>query len=322
MLSCAFAAKNAVPSSKGLRDCLKSIEDRFPWGIIKYWFTISMSFIIQVIVGPGFYGLDVYTDIRFTSDMFSLARRNFTQDVNACRPDFETNIDHVIDYCKTNLTQEVCSYLQDHFYLACLIFHPFHLQVTCLQSLSTARKIGKKCFENQERFDDPFDWKIAGTVCALHSAFPIIFSFILWEILKIGKNCVSRGLKSIFRLPLPIVAKFNKFLCLRQMYNNFADKNRYEDQDTEREFEERKEKFQKKLDKIEDIVNLSLILEASLEASFQFFFQTVYIMPSVVVALTALSTSRTFAWEDLFNRRITSILLSFLTVSWAFYAIR
>ena len=115
--------KNAVPSSEGLRDCLKSIEDRFPWGIIKYWFTISMSFIIQVIVGPGFYGLDVYTDIRFTSDMFSLARRNFTQDVNACRPDFETNIDHVIDYCKTNLTQEVCSYLQNHFYLACLIFH-------------------------------------------------------------------------------------------------------------------------------------------------------------------------------------------------------
>ena len=87
-------------------------------------------------------------------------------------------------------------------------------------------------------------------------------------------------------------------------------------------FEEKKEKFQKKLDKIEDIVNLSLILEASLEASFQFFFQTVYIMPSVVVALTALSTSRTFAWEDLFNRRITSILLSFLTVSWAFYTIR
>ena len=115
----------------------------------------------------------------------------------------------------------------------------------------------------------------------------------------------------MFWLPLPIVAKFNKFMCLRQMYNNFAE-NRYDSS----------EKFQKKLDKIEHIVNLSLILEASLEASFQFFFQTVYIMPSVVVALTALSTSRTFAWEDLFNRRKVSILLSFLTVSWAFYAIR
>ena len=125
----------------------------------------------------------------------------------------------------------------------------------------------------------------------------------------------------MFWLPLPIVAKFNKFMCLRQMYNNFAE-NRYESSEKFQDFEEKKEKFQKKLDKIEHIVNLSLILEASLEASFQFFFQTVYIMPSVVVALTALSTSRTFAWEDLFNRRKVSILLSFLTVSWAFYAIR
>ena len=103
------------------------------------------------------------------------------------------------------------------------------------------------------------------------------------------------------------------------MYNNFARKDRFEKM---KEYEENKKIYQKQLDKIEDIVNLSLILEASLEASFQFFFQTVYIMPSVVVAFVGVFNSKTFAWEDLFNRRISSILLSFLTFSWAFYAIR
>ncbi len=106
------------------------------------------------------------------------------------------------------------------------------------------------------------------------------------------------------------------------MYNNFAWKDRYKDDETEKTYEEKKEKYKTKLDKIEDVVNLSLILEASLEASFQFFFQTVYIMPSVVVAFVGVFDSKTFAWEDLFNRRISSILLSFLTFSWAFYAIR
>ena len=106
------------------------------------------------------------------------------------------------------------------------------------------------------------------------------------------------------------------------MYNNFANEKRYDNDDTKKEFERLKEQYQRKLDKIEDIVNLSLILEASLEASFQFFFQTVYIMPSVVVAINGIFDSRTFAWEDLFNRRILSILISFLTFSWAYYAIR
>lgn len=99
--------KKAVPSSEGLRDCLQSIGERFPWSSTKYWFVITMSFIIQVILGPGFYGLDFYTDVRFTLDMFSQAQRNFAQHVDACKPDFETEIDHVMSFCKTNLTEEV-----------------------------------------------------------------------------------------------------------------------------------------------------------------------------------------------------------------------
>ena len=113
--------KKAVPSSEGLRDCLQSIEDRFPWSPIKYWFVTIMSFIIQVIIGPGFYGLDVYTDVRFTLDMFNQAQRNFTEDVDSCKPDFSTNIHRVMNVCEANLTEEVCN-----TYL-CRYFFTFHL---------------------------------------------------------------------------------------------------------------------------------------------------------------------------------------------------
>ena len=75
-----------------------------------------------------------------------------------------------------------------------------------------------------------------------------------------------------------------------------------------------------KIDAYENIVNLSLIVEASVESSFQFFFQTVYVLPTIILSFTVVSGS--FEWTDLFNWKTFSILLSFASFAWAFNTIR
>ena len=51
---------------------------------------------------------------------------------------------------------------------------------------------------------------------------------------------------------------------------------------------------------------------------FQFFFQTVFILPSLVMSVTGTGTD----WEDLVNAKTLSILMSFFSFARSFYAIR
>merc|ERR1711946_73868 len=85
--------KRAVPSSVGLRDCLKSVSDKFPWSSSKMKFMTSLSCFIQVILGTTFYGLDVYTDIKFSVEMLGNAQKNFADDMNKCLYRFEGKFD-------------------------------------------------------------------------------------------------------------------------------------------------------------------------------------------------------------------------------------
>ena len=92
------------------------------------------------------------------------------------------------------------------------------------------------------------------------------------------------------------------------------------DKYAETEYHNQKRKVIKKMDEYENIVNLSMIIEASIESSFQFFFQTVYVLPTIILSFT--DVSGTFDWTDLFNWKSFSILLSFASFAWAFFAIR
>ena len=59
-------------------------------------------------------------------------------------------------------------------------------------------------------------------------------------------------------------------------------------------------------------------MKTFLNPLFQFFFQTVFILPSLVKNVTGSGTD----WEDLINAKTLSILMSFFSFARSFYAIR
>ena len=150
-------------------------------------------------------------------------------------------------------------------------------------------------------------------VSAVHLALPFLFSFIVWQVLMMGKRC-SRD--AFFYFP---ITKLKRFLCDWELFKNFTlDRNK--DEKTKQEYETTKNKWMEKIEKNDRIVVLSLVIESSLESSFQFFLQTIYALPTLILAFTGSPGS--FDLEDLFNLRTVSILSSFGSFAMAYYAIR
>ena len=154
-------------------------------------------------------------------------------------------------------------------------------------------------------------------VSAFHLALPFVFSFIVWQVLMIGRKC-SRA--ALFYFPLPPITKLKRFLCDRELFKNFANPDRNKDEKTKQEYEDTNKKCMKEIEKNDRIVVLSLVIESSLESSFQFFLQTIYALPTLILAFTGSPGS--FDLEDLFNLRTVSILSSFGSFAMAYYAIR
>ena len=285
--------KAAIPSSVGLRDCLKSITHRFHWGKEKMYFMILLS-LIMLIIALGFYALDVSTDVLYTNDMFIKVQKNFTEEKIQCRANFDKEFNKAIQDCKTDFDPSICS-----------------------GTMSLAKKTLKDCFENGERFAIPDEWLSAGIVSAVHIGLTVVISFIIWGAFDFGKEC---GSASIFHLPIPIITRFYRFLCDISLYKHFAKTERYKNQEKEKTYEAELKKITDKISAYENILNLSLIIEASVESSFQFFFQTTFILPTIILAIT--DPNRGFEWTDLFNFRFFSIGLSFASFSFSFFKIR
>ena len=104
------------------------------------------------------------------------------------------------------------------------------------------------------------------------------------------------------------------------MFSNYAWPDRNKSQESQTEYKTKVKQCSENLDSHDQIVNLSLIIESSVEASFQFFFQTVYVLPTLILSFT--DVSGTSDWKDLFNWKTFSIVLSFASFAWAFYVIR
>ncbi len=121
-----------------------------------------------------------------------------------------------------------------------------------------------------------------------------------------GKRCSSAA---FFYFPLPPITNLKRFLCDRNLYKNFSNLNRNNNDKTKKEYEETNNKCMKEIEKNDRILVLSMVIESSLESSFQFFMQTIYALPTLILAITGSAGS--FDLEDLFNLRTVSILSSF-----------
>ena len=132
-----------------------------------------------------------------------------------------------------------------------------------------------------------------------------------------GKRC-SRA--AFFYFPLPPITRMKRVLCDRNLFKNYAWQDRNKDEETKQKYEKTKNKCMEEIEKNDRIMVLSLVIESSLESSFQFFLQTVYALPTLILAFTGSSGS--FDLEDIFNLRTLSILSSFGSFAVAYFGIR
>ena len=140
-------------------------------------------------------------------------------------------------------------------------------------------------------------------VSAVHLALPFLFSFIVWQVLMMGKKCSSAA---FFYFPLPPITKLKRFLCDWDLFKNFSNPERNKNEKTKQEYEEKKNECMEEIAKYDRIMVLSLVIESSLESSFQFFMQTIYALPTLILAFTGSPGS--FDLEDLFNLRTVSTI--------------
>ena len=203
----------------------------------------ALSFFIQVITGTTFYVLDVYTDIKFSLEMYGNSRRIFGAELTKCLFKFDQIFDLAIEDCKMHFNKQACK-----------------------TALAEAMKANDQCFENEQRFTDNTDWRIAGAVCAAHCLLPFLASFILWELIQFGQE-YNWG--SWTKLPIAFLTKLRKFMLERKLYETHAWADRNKDEKTQEKYEADKKKCLYKIEAHENIVVLSLVVESSVEASFQ-----------------------------------------------------
>ena len=285
--------KSAVPSSIGLRDFLKSVGERYPWSHGKQYAMNTIS-CLTLIIAIGFYFFDIATDVLFSKDMFSKSKKNFYVERVKCREDFHDEFNSAIMDCHVQ-------------------FEP----TICMETLTLVKKALQDCYENEERFSQPNEWYVAGMVSAVHVGLSIVIALITGAAINFGREC---EVSYITNLPLPIITKFNRFLWDLDLHENFAWSCRNTNSETEKTYQDKKKQIDDEISAYEHIVNLSLIIEASIEASFQFFMQTIFVLPTVILAFT--DPMGVFDWANLFNIRFASIVMSFASFSYGFYKIR
>ena len=155
-------------------------------------------------MGIGFYTLDIYTDIKFTLDMYSQSEHNFAESFYSCYEKFKGEFEQTIQTCKLSFDKKAC---MDH--------------------LTFVKKRADGCFQAEDRFENPTEWTFAGVVCTIHICLPTLAAFLVWAVLLIKEKCRGSLSSILAKLPLPSLwttepyrvvklkkKKFCRFFCI------------------------------------------------------------------------------------------------------------
>ena len=85
-------------------------------------------------------------------------------------------------------------------------------------------------------------------------------------------------------------------------------------------YTEKKDMLMRKMEDQNKLTNISMMIEAGTESSFQFLFQSLYILPTILLAFDNLNSLSDLT--DLVDWKFLSILMSFVSFAWSSFNIR
>ena len=223
------------------------------------------------------YLADVFTDVDFVLEMLQHSRKNFTEIQHNCRTDF---------FLQLGKCNQICSIQRETEDLT-----------GCYQSCETNANLARKCRQVRSRYEDLNVYKQNALFGLVHCLLPY-----LWIILASMYH-----IKRPKRLPIPIITRIYKIHLQRKNYEARSQQN----------FKDRVEQIEAEITEHEESVNLASIIEAATEATPQFFFQTLHLLPLLIINLTDFE-----GFEDLVSYNVLSVVFSFSSVAISTYFIR
>ena len=258
--------KRDIPSSRNLSNCIESLETRYSWGLFTRIGDITKSFLANILLGWVTYGLDIWSDLDYSVEVYGTKCNTTNQDAG-------------------NGTMDC---LEDSVYLQ------------------------------------------QGIIGFAHVFIPQTVALL------IGLISLCLGLLTWVSLPLPLITKGYRF-CLDIRHASFKGKEKppedkqdeklMKTQEEREEYERRKESYkiekasdkdvQEKMKLNDRDILMAQQVECTGESSFQFFMKTLWLMPTLLM-----EQKETTNFEDLFNIRVLSVVISFVTMGKSYTSIR
>ena len=222
--------------------------------------------------------------------------RNYTTDMENCEQQVSSYVDTITLHCRTNFSAAFCS---------------------------AAMKSGQtksQCLD-AENLVSSEEWSLRGYISAGHIMGPVIFilvcgivdfSVLQWRVI-LSVNPIILLFYFICNLHFPFITKTKKMIIEWRMFGLYTKRNPEDNESYNKKMEE----LQAEEDKNQKIETFSMISETAIESVFQFWFQSQYLMPTLVINILSSSSPK-----DLVNFKLMSILFSFVSIAWSAVKIR